>query len=150
MLKSAIYIIFLMASSYCILPLFMDAMAGEINPAVLPTADLKDEGPPPLTRNPFVSVPHDRTYKPVVRDKIERNVNTKKKTETSQKTNKIEDVAKELKLKGILYAGEYSMALLGHRIIKIGDMVGELIVIDIEPKRVILLSDNKLITIQVE
>src|SRR3989304_6237771 len=68
------------------------------------------------------------------------------KTEEANK----EVIIKELRVKGVLLSGNDPMALVGDRIVKIGDKIGAHIIKDINRKGILLSHGNKIILIPLE
>ncbi len=92
-------------------------------------------------KNPFVSAPYGRMERPAVKSEA---------VPKSRGVEKREDIVKDLKLKGILLDEEYPVALVGNRIVKVGDSIGDFVVKDITSKGVILLKGDQAIQLSVE
>src|SRR3972149_12129231 len=109
------------------------AKAEEIRAGVSTGAGLPEGEPPSLSRNPFISAPYGRMDKRPINSETQPDINSIRKSEKNsgslQKADKIEkakneDIIKELRVKGVLLSGNDPMALVGDRIVKIGDKIG--------------------------
>lgn len=89
---------------------------------------------PQITRNPFVNAPYSR----VRRD----DAGTQKET--------IESTVSNMKVKGIVINKDYAVALIGHRIVKTGDTIGEFTVYEISRTGVTLLYGERVFNIIME
>lgn len=150
MVKILIYIlVFILGSSLISFLKFLPDKSGnylfatgeESSPVASTKEVVVENTPPPISRNPFVSVPYGRMEMPAV------------KSETIPKSRgvgKREDIVKHLKLKGILLDEEYPVALIGNRIVKVGDSIGEFVVKDITISGIILLKGDQAIQLSVE
>lgn len=139
--------------------------AEEVRAGTSTEAGLPGGGPPPLSRNPFVSAPYGRMDKSPTQGetKLETN-NLEKSGEGSgslgnadkiEATNKIEEANKEyviseLRVKGVLLGLNDPMALLGDRVVRIGDKVGVYIITDINRRGVLLSHGDKIVQIPFE
>lgn len=102
-------------------------------------AEEPDSGPPPLARNPFVDAPYGRLNKTVIRSDTNPGMFIKK-----------EDINKVQKVNGIILGGDHPAALVGHRVVKIGDTVDEFTVTDITRKGVSLSNGDRVIQLPFE
>lgn len=102
---------------------------------------------PSLSRNPFVSTPDGRKERITV--KSDTQPDTLKKGNRSYSQNRTENI-KNLKVKGVLLDGKRSTALIGYRIVKIGDRIDEFIVTDITRSGVILSKGDEVIQLYFE
>lgn len=96
--------------------------------------DIKQGTVPQITRNPFVNAP----YSAVKRD-----------YGAAQKET-IESTVSNMKVKGIVINKDYAVALIGHRIVKTGDTIGELTVYEISRTGVTLLYGERAFNIIME
>ncbi len=107
-------------------------------PLLLPAHILAEESKqgevPQITRNPFVNAPYSR----VRRD-----------DEVTQKET-IESTVRNMKVKGIMLNKDYAIALIGHRIVKTGDVIGEFTVYEISRTGVTLLYGERVFNIIME
>src|SRR3990172_2678294 len=135
------------------------AKAEEIRASVSTGAGLPEEGPPSLSRNPFISAPYGRMDKRPINSETQPDINSIRKSEKNpgslQKADKIEeanneDIIKELRVKGVLLDGNDPLALLGDRIVKIGDKIWAHIITDINRKGILLSHGDKIILIPLE
>ncbi len=135
------------------------AKAEEVRAGTSNEAGLPEGGPPPLSRNPFISAPYGRMDQRPINSETQPDINSIRKSEKSpgslQKAEKIEeanneDIIKELRVKGVLLGGNDTMALLGDRIVKIGDRVAAHIITDINRKGILLSHGDKIILIPLE
>ena len=127
--------------------------------SVSPKAGLPEGGPPSLSRNPFISAPYGRMDKRPINSETQPDINTigksgessgsLKKADKIEEANK-EDIIKELRVKGVLLSGNDPMALVGDRIVKIGDKIGAHIITDINRKGILLSYGDKIILIPLE
>ena len=135
------------------------AKAEEIRAGVSTGAGLPEEEPPSLSRNPFISAPYGRMDKRPINSETQPDINTigksgessgsLKKADKIEEANK-EDIIKELRVKGVLLSGNDPMALVGDRIVKIGDKIGAHIITDINRKGILLSHGDKIILIPLE
>ena len=135
------------------------AKAEEVRAGVSTGAGLPEGGPPSLSRNPFISAPYGRMDKSPIKSEPQPDINTIGKSEKNpgslQKADKIEEankesIIKELRVKGVLLDGNDPVALLGDRIVKIGDKIGAHIITDINRKGILLSHGDKIILIPLE
>ena len=132
------------------------AKAEEVRAGVSTGAGLPEGGPPSLSRNPFISAPYGRMDKRSINSETQTDINSIGKSSGSlKKADKIEEankevIIKELRVKGVLLSGNDSMALVGDRIVKIGDKIGAHIITDINRKGILLSHGNKIILIPLE
>jgi|SRR3990172_8884240 len=132
------------------------AKAEEIRAGVSTGAGLPEGEPPSLSRNPFISAPYGRMDKRPINSEAQPDINSTGKSSGSlKKADKIEEankevIIKELRVKGVLLSGNDSMALVGDRIVKIGDKIGAHIITDINRKGILLSHGNKIILIPLE
>jgi len=135
------------------------AKAEEVRAGVSTGAGLPEGGPPSLSRNPFISAPYGRMDKRPINSEIQSDINATGKSEKNpgslQKADKIEEankesIIKELRVKGVLLDGNDPVALLGDRIVKIGDKIGAHIITDINRKGILLSHGDKIILIPLE
>ena len=96
--------------------------------------DIKQGTIPQITRNPFVNAPYSR----VRRD----DAGTQKET--------IESTVSNMKVKGIVVNKDYAVALIGHRLVKTGDTIGEFTVYEISRTGVTLLYEDRVFNIIME
>ncbi len=96
--------------------------------------DIKEGTATQITRNPFVNAPYSR----VRRD----DAGTQKDT--------IESTVSNMKVKGIVINKDYAVALIGHRIVKTGDTIGEFTVYEISRTGVTLLYGERVFNIIME
>lgn len=139
--------IFFLILSSCITTILSNAIAEEPSPVVSTTREVQDDVPPPISRNPFVKAPHGRMEKT---SRKEQDSNIIKKGDNSLRTNTAENITEGIKVKGVLLDGDYPIALLGHRIVKIGNRVGEFIVTDITRMGITLSMGEKVIQLPLE
>src|SRR3972149_10740188 len=135
------------------------AKAEEIRAGVSTGAGLPEEEPPSLSRNPFISAPYGRMDKRPINSETQPDINSigksgessgsLKKADKTEEANK-EVIIKELRGKGVLLRGNDPMALVGDRIVKIGDKIGAHIIKDINRKGILLSHGNKIILIPLE
>jgi len=135
------------------------AKAEEVRAGVSTGAGLPEGGPPSLSRNPFISAPYGRMDKRPINSETQPDINSigksgessgsLKKADKTEEANK-EVIIKELRVKGVLLSGNDSMALVGDRIVKIGDKIGAHIITDINRKGILLSHGNKIILIPLE
>ena len=132
------------------------AKAEEVRAGVSTGAGLPEGEPPSLSRNPFISAPYGRMDKRSINSETQTDINSIGKSSGSlKKADKIEEankevIIKELRVKGVLLGGNDSMALVGDRIVKIGDKIGAHIITDINRKGILLSHGNKIILIPLE
>lgn len=135
------------------------AKAEEIRAGVSTGAGLPEGEPPSLSRNPFISAPYGRMDKRPINSETQPDINSIRKSEKNpgslQKADQIEeankeDIIKELRVKGVLLDGNDPMALLGDRIVKVGDRVAAHIITDINRKGILLSHGDKIILIPLE
>lgn len=111
----------------------------------IPVASTKgvtiENTPPPISRNPFVSAPFGRMVKAPV--KSETNPG-------SQRPVRIGDISKDLKVRGLLLDGDNPVALIGRRVVKIGDRFDEFTITDIKPAGITLTKGDQVIKLSVE
>lgn len=112
--------------------------------------DLTEEGPPLLARNPFVDAPYGRMNKTIIRNEANPGIFIKENDDKSKRSNKAEDIYKAQKIKGILLSVDYPAALVGHRVVKIGDPIGGFIVTDITREGVSVSGGDRVIQIPFE
>lgn len=103
-------------------------------PAPVRAEEIKQGTVPLITRNPFVNPP----YNPVRRD----DGRTQKET--------IESTVKNMKVKGIMFNKDGTVALIGHRIVKTGDVIGGFTVSEISRTGVTLLYGDRVFNIMME
>lgn len=103
--------------------------------------------PPSLSRNPFVSAPEGRMKRITVTS--DHQPDAPKKGNRSYGQSRTGDV-KDLKVKGVLLNGERPSALVGYRIVKIGDRIDEFIVTDITHAGVTLSNGDAVIQLYFE
>ena len=98
---------------------------------------------PSITRNPFVNAPYGRMNK----TPPGAGTNT-----SSGKINKdSEDVPlKSLRLRGVLISNDKSAALLNHKIVGMGDMIGDYKITEIADKGVTLSNGDIVIRLTIE
>ena len=96
--------------------------------------DIKEGTIPQITRNPFVNAP----YSSVKRD-----------YGTAQKET-VESTIRNMKVKGIVINKDYAVALIGHRIVKTGDTIGEFTVYEISRTGVTLLYGDRVFHVFME
>ena len=101
----------------------------QVTPPPIP----KEATPPPVSRNPFVDAPYGRV----------------KKEELSGAAG-VDSVLKGLKVKGILMGKDYPVALLGHRIVKTGDVIDGLTVTEITRTGVTLSYGDRIFQLSIE
>lgn len=112
-----------------------------------PSISTKENTPPPLARNPFLDIPQGRISESTNwRGRI-TEMNIRK---VSKKPKKIDDVIKNLHVRGVLLNRNDTMALLGRRVVKIGDMIGEFMVINITRAGVTLSNGDRIIELSLE
>lgn len=169
MVKIAMPITLILILSSCIIVVsslsYPVAKAEEVRAGVSTGADLPEGGPPSLSRNPFISAPYVRMDKSPIKSEIIPEINTIEKSEESpdnlQKADEIEltdkieeanreDIIKELRVKGVLLGGNDPMALLGDRIVKIGDKIDAHIITDINRKGILLSYGDRVVQIPLE
>lgn len=135
------------------------AKAEEIRAGVSTGAGLPEGEPPSLLRNPFISAPYGRMDKRPINSETQPDINTIGKNGESsgslKKVDKTEEASKEviikdLRVKGVLLSGDNPMALVGDRIVKIGDKIGAHIITDINREGILLSHGNKIILIPLE
>ena len=94
-----------------------------------------------------------------INSEIQSDINATGKSEKNpgslQKADKIEEankevIIKELRVKGVLLSGNDSMALVGDRIVKIGDKIGAHIITDINRKGILLSYGDRVVRIPLE
>ncbi len=103
-------------------------------PAHIPAEEIHQGTVPQITRNPFVNAP----YSPVKRD------------EGGTQRETIESTVRSMKVKGVMLHKDYATALIGHRIVKTGDVIGELTVSEISRTGVTLLYGDRVFNIFME
>jgi len=163
MVKIAMPIILILILSSCIIVVsslsYSLAKAEEVRAGVSTGAGLPEGGPPSLSRNPFISAPYGRMDKSPIKSEPQPDINTIGKSEKNpgslQKADKIEeankeDIIKELRVKGVLLGGNDPMALLGDRIVKIGDKIDAHIITDINRKGILLSYGDRVVRIPLE
>jgi len=163
MVKIAMPITLILILSSCIIVVsslsYPLAKAEEVRAGVSTGAGLPEGGPPSLSRNPFISAPYGRMDKRPINSEIQSDINATGKSEKNpgslQKADKIEEankesIIKELRVKGVLLDGNDPLALLGDRIVKIGDKIGAHIITDINRKGILLSHGDKIILIPLE
>lgn len=140
MVRIFIYtLVFIICSS--LISFLLYATGEESNPVASTKEAVIENTPPPITRNPFVSAPYGRMERPAVKSET---------VPKSRSAEKREDIVKDLKLKGILLDEDYPVALIGNRIVKVGDSIGEFVVKDITTAGVILFKGDQVIQLSVE
>jgi len=163
MVKIAMPITLILILSSCIIVVsslsYPLAKAEEVRAGVSTGAGLPEGGPPSLSRNPFISAPYGRMDKRPINSETQPDINTigksgessgsLKKADKIEEANK-EDIIKELRVKGVLLSGNDPMALVGDRIVKIGDKIGAHIITDINRKGILLSHGDKIILIPLE
>ena len=163
MVKIAMPITLILILSSCIIVVsslsYPLAKAEEVRAGVSTGAGLPEGEPPSLSRNPFISAPYGRMDKRSINSETQTDINTigksgessgsLKKADKIEEANK-EDIIKELRVKGVLLSGNDPMALLGDRIVKIGDKIDAHIITDINRKGILLSHGDKIILIPLE
>lgn len=96
--------------------------------------EINQEKVPQITRNPFTNVPYGSS----------------RKYDTGIQKDSIENTVKNMKVKGILVGKDYSMAIVGHRIVKTGDVIDELTVSEITRKGVSLMYEDRVFHVFME
>ncbi len=102
---------------------------------------------PSLSRNPFASAPDGQRERITV--KGDTPPDALKKGSRSYGQNRTGNV-KDLKVKGVLLDGKHPMALVGYRIVKIGDRIDEFIVTDIKRSGVTLSKGDEVVQLYFE
>ena len=95
--------------------------------------------PPSLSRNPFVDALYGRMNKTIITSDTNPDMIIKK-----------EGINKFQKVNGIILGEDYPIALIGHRVVKIGDTVDEFTVTDITRKGVSLSNGARVIQLPFE
>lgn len=118
--------IFIIAAFLSVCPVYLQAhtCAEEIKPG----------NAPQISRNPFVLTP----YRPAERD----DAGMQKETNEGSVIN--------MKVKGIMIGSDYAVALIGHRLVKTGDVIGGFTVSEILRSGVTLLNGDRVINIYME
>lgn len=89
---------------------------------------------PYISRNPFVNAPYS----------------SPKKDQSGTQKYTIGDAVKSMKVKGILIGKDYTKAIIGHRIVKAGDEIGEFTVSEITRSGVTLLYGDRVFHVFME
>jgi len=105
-----------------------------VTPAHILAEDVKQGTVPQITRNPFVNAP----YNPARRD------------DRGTQKEAVESTVKNMRIKGIVLNKDYAVALIGHRIVKTGDVIGEFTVSEISRTGVTLLNGDRVFNILME
>lgn len=108
---------------------------------------IQEGSTPSLSRNPFAGAPYGRMERITVTS--DNQPDAMKKGNRSYGQNRNEKV-KDLKVKGVLLDGKHPMALVGYRIVKIGDRIDEFIVTDIKRSGVTLSKGGTVIQLYFE
>lgn len=152
------------------------AQAEEVRDSTSTEAGLPEGVPPPLSRNPFISAPYGRMDKRPLKEEAKPEIKTTEEKSgensgdvenTGQKetTNRIEitniienkiegtdeeHVLSDLKVTGVLLGGDDPRALLGDRVVKIGDKIGAHVITDITRRGILLSHGDKVVRIPFE
>lgn len=148
MLRRFLFIILILSTGSISISSY--SAAEEISPVISEVNDIHEGGPPQLTRNPFLSAPYGRMYKKAVKSESDPSMAIRKNYDKPQESNKIENISKDQKVKGVILDGYYPVALLGHRIVKVGDLIGKLKVTDITREGVSASDGDRVINLPLE
>ena len=96
--------------------------------------EVKEGTVPQITRNPFVNTPYS----------------TVKRDDGAAQKETIESKLSKMKVKGIMLNKDNAIALIGHKIVKTGDVIGEFTVYEISRNGVTLLYGERLFNIFME
>jgi len=112
-----------------------------------PSEGAKGEVIPPLSRNPFITPADGRRERISIKSDVQQDTPKKGNQSYGQKRPlNIED----LKVSGILLDGKNPSALIGHRIVKIGDRIDDYIVTEIQYSGVTLSKEEMIIHLNFE
>ena len=119
-------IIIVIASFLVSSPLFI--------PSHIFAEEVKEGTVPQITRNPFVNAPYS----------------TVKRDDGAAQKETIESKLSKMKVKGIMLNKDNAIALIGHKIVKTGDVIGEFTVYEISRNGVTLLYGDRVFNIFME
>lgn len=111
----------------------------QLVPVEIPIENIK----PSITRNPFVNAQHGKM------SKTPPGSGTNTSSGSTKKDN-VDDPLKGLRLRGVLISNLKSAALLNHKIVEMGDMIGDYTVTDITDNGVALSKGDIVIRLTIE
>ena len=95
--------------------------------------------------------PEKNKFKTVQRDPFFNSLQKIKVSQLTEKNKKgLDDVSIELNLTGINYSAHFRTAIINHRMVKEGDMIGGKRVIEINKDRVVLKAGQQLYTLRLK
>ena len=98
---------------------------------------------PSITRNPFVNAAYGRISKPLPVAGVDTSSGSKNK-------DSVDVPHKGLRLRGVLISNDKAVALLNHKIVGMGDMIGDYTVTDIADNGVTLSKGDIVIKLTIE